>query len=350
MPTDPRAARSRITRFILPLACTLGAACNGTTSYLDATGTTGRWEATLGWWLTGTACLVVALVCIALLAGIAKHRGEHNAPRPDDAEAHVQRREIHSGLRWIYVGLGVTVVVLLVTLGGTMVTLNAATHPSIQPSLTLDVTAHQWWWEVRYADSRDPSLGFVTANEVHLPVGEPVRVRLHSADVIHSFWLPQIAGKMDVIPGQENETWLQAERPGRSRGMCGEYCGLEHAVMALDVTAESPAEFRRWAEARRAEGAAPATPAAQGGEIVFARSCGACHAVAGTNALGRVGPDLTHVADRRTIGAGALTNTPENLARWIRNAPAIKEGARMPAVPLDDADLGAVVTYLGTLH
>jgi cytochrome c oxidase subunit 2 len=350
MSTDSRAARSRITRSIVPLACTLGAACNGTTSYLDATGTTGHWEATLGWWLTGTACLVVALVCIALLAGIAKHRGERNAPRPDDGEAHVQRREIHSGLRWIYVGLGATVVVLLVALGGTMVTLNAATHPSIQPSLTLDVTAHQWWWEVRYSDSRDPSLGFVTANEVHLPVGEPVRVRLHSADVIHSFWLPQIAGKMDVIPGQVNETWLQAARPGRSRGMCGEYCGLQHAVMALDVTAESPAEFRRWADARRAEGAAPTTPDAHGGEIVFARSCGACHAVAGTNALGRVGPDLTHLAARRTIGAGALTNTPDNLARWIRNAPAIKEGARMPAVPLDDADLRAVVTYLGTLH
>jgi cytochrome c oxidase subunit 2 len=350
MSTDVRFARARLTRIAL-LACTLGAACNGTTSYLDATGTTGRWEATLGWWLTGTACLVVVLVCVALLAGIARHRGEHNAPSAGgDSGASAQRREIPSGLRWIYVGLGATVVVLLITFGGTMVTLNAATHPPIQPSLTLDVTAHQWWWELRYADTRDPSLGFVTANEIHLPVGEPVRVRLHSADVIHSFWLPQIAGKMDVFPGQVNETWVQAERPGRSRGMCGEYCGLQHATMALDVTAESPAEFKRWADARRAEAAAPATPDLQSGQLVFARSCGACHAVAGTNALGRVGPDLTHLAARRTIGAGALTNTPEHLARWIRNAPGIKEGARMPAVPLDDADLRAVVTYLGTLH
>ena len=348
MSTDVRPVRSRVTYLSL-LVCVASAACNGTTSYLDATGTTGHWEATLGWWLTGTACLVVVLVSIALLAGIAKHRGEHNAPR-DGGDAPAQRREIHSGLRWIYVGLGATVVVLLVTLGGTMVTLNAATHPPINPSLTLDVTAHQWWWEVRYADSRDPSLGFVTANEIHLPVGEPVRVRLRSADVIHSFWLPQIAGKMDVIPGQVNETWIEAARPGRSRGMCGEYCGLQHAMMALDVTAESPAEFKRWADARRAEAAAPATPDVRAGAIVFARSCGACHAVTGTNALGHVGPDLTHVAARRTIGAGALANTPENLARWIRNAPGIKEGARMPAVPLDDADLRAVVTYLGTLH
>jgi len=348
MSTDARAARSALAPLAL-LACSIGAACNGTTSYLDATGTTGKWEATLGWWLTGTACLVVVLVSIAVLLGIARHRGERNAPHAD-GDAGAQRREIHSGLRWIYVGLGATVVVLLVALGGTMVTLNAATHPPVQPSLTLDVTAHQWWWEVHYADSRDPSLGFVSANEVHLPVGEPVRVRLHSADVIHSFWLPQIAGKMDVIPGQVNETWVQAERPGRSRGLCGEYCGLQHAMMALDVTAESPAEFRRWAASRRAEAAAPTTAGLQAGQLVFARSCGVCHAVAGTNALGRVGPDLTHLAARSSIGAGALANTPANLARWIRNAPLIKEGARMPAIPLDDADLRAVVTYLGSLH
>ena len=350
MSSDGRAVRSMLARVAL-LACMLGAACNGTTSYLDATGTTGRWEATLGRWLTGTACLVVVLVCIALLAGIARHRGEDNVPRDDgNADANAQRREIHSGLRWIYVGLGATVIVLLVAFGGTMVTLNAATHPAVQPSLTLDVTAHQWWWEVRYADAHDPSLGFVTANEVHLPVGTPVRVRLRSADVIHSFWLPQIAGKMDVIPGQVNETWIEAERPGRSRGMCGEYCGLEHAVMALDVTAESPEAFRRWADAHRAEAAASTTSDVQAGQMVFARSCGVCHAVAGTNALGRVGPDLTHLASRSSIGAGALANTPENLARWIHDAPGIKEGARMPAVPLDDADLRAVVTYLGTLH
>jgi cytochrome c oxidase subunit 2 len=348
MSTDVRATRTRPGRGVL-LAWIFGSACNGSTSYLDATGTTGRWEATLGWWLTGTACLVVFLVCVALLAGIARHRGERNAPHAD-GDAAAQRREIHGGLRWIYVGLGVTVLVLLVTFGGTMVTLEAATHPRLQPSLTLDVTAHQWWWEVRYSDARDPSLGFVTANEVHLPVGEPVRVRLQSADVIHSFWLPQIAGKMDVIPGQVNETWLQAERPGRSRGTCGEYCGLQHAMMALDVTAEAPADFRRWADARRAEAVAPPTPDAQAGQLVFVRSCGVCHAVMGTNALGRVGPDLTHLAARATIGAGALANTPANLARWIRNAPGIKEGARMPAVPLDAADLRAVVSYLGTLH
>ena len=321
--------------------------CNGTTSYLDATGTAGHAEAVLGRWLTGVSVAVVVLVCIAIIAGMARHREKDDAPARGDAPA---RHEIASGLSWIYVGLGATIVVLLVTFGGTMVTLNAATHPRRTPSLTMDVTGHQWWWEVRYSQEGNAGLGFVTANEVHLPIGIPVRVRLHSADVIHSFWLPQIAGKTDLIPGQVNETWLEARRPGTSRGMCGEYCGLQHATMALSVTAEPPESFTRWAAARRAPGAAPASEEARAGQTVFARTCGVCHAVAGTNALGRVGPDLTHVASRPTIGAGALENTPANLARWIHDAPAVKEGARMPPMPLDDAELQLVVAYLRTLH
>jgi cytochrome c oxidase subunit 2 len=352
--------RSRACRSVARLAPLLAlAACNGTTSYLDAQATSGHAVAVLGIWLTAISAAVVAIVCVAIVAGIWRHRGEHNAPHVEDAAPErdgrgagreTARREIRSGLGWIYVGLGATIVVLLLTFGGTMVTLDAASHPREVPSLTLDVTGHQWWWEVRYSDAHDPSLGFVTANEVHLPIGVPVRVRLHSADVIHSFWLPQIAGKMDVIPGQVNEMWLQADRAGTSRGSCAEYCGLGHAVMALPATAEAPAAFARWAAARRAEAVLAATPATRAGEIVFVRSCGACHAVAGTNALGRYGPDLTHLASRPTIGAGALANTPDNLARWIRNAPAVKEGSRMPALALDDADLRSVVAYLTTLR
>ena len=321
------------------------AGCNGTTSYLDATGTAGRREGTLGWWLTATACVVVALVCLAIVAGIVRHRGEDQTPPG--------RRQIASGLNWIYIGLGATVVILLVTFAGTMVTLEAAVHPPRTPTLTMDVIGHQWWWEITYHEANHPEFTFTTANEVHLPVGEPVLVRLQSADVIHSFWLPQIAGKTDVIPGQVNEMWLEAGAPGASLGMCAEYCGLQHAHMALAVTAESPADFRRWAAARRAPAATPSGSegaAAIAGRNVFARSCGACHAVAGTGALGRVGPDLTHLASRPAIGGGALDNTADNLARWIRNAPSIKEGARMPAIPLDDADLHSVVAYLQTLR
>jgi cytochrome c oxidase subunit 2 len=325
-------------------ALVLRAACNGTSSYMDATGAAGRRESTLGWWLTGTAAAVVLIVCIAIVAGVVRRRAD------DTADAHPARREIRSGLAWIYVGTGITIAILLVTFAGTMVTLNAASRPRITPSLTLDVTAHQWWWEIRYRDADHADLAFTTANEVHLPIGQPVRVRLQTADVIHSFWLPQIAGKMDIIPGQVNEMWLQAEKPGVSRGMCGEYCGLQHAEMALAVTAESPREFARWAARERAPAAAPVTADARVGRVVFARSCGACHSVAGSEALGRVGPDLTHVASRPSIGAGALTNTPSNLARWITAAPTIKEGARMPAIPLDAEQLRAVVSYLETLR
>jgi len=340
-----RTERPRVTWALVFL---LGvAACNGTSSYMDATGTAGRREATLGWWLTAAASAVVLIVCVAILLGISRHRED---ARHGAEEQVMRRNEVKSGLNWIYVGVAITVVVLAISLGGTLMTLNAATHPPITPSLTMDVTAHQWWWEVTYSQADQPELGFTTANEVHLPVGQPVRVRLHSADVIHSFWLPQIAGKMDVIPGQVNETWVEATKPGVSRGMCGEYCGMQHAMMALEVTAESPQAFQAWATERRSEAAAPTSASASAGRVVFARSCGACHAVGGTEALGRVGPDLTHLASRTTIGAGALTNTPDHLARWIRHAPDVKEGARMPEIPLTDAELRDVVAYLETLH
>lgn len=355
------------------LACTTISAlvaCNGTSSYLDATGTSGHAEATLGTWLTVVASAVVVIVGLAILAGIARHRGEHNEPwmdavrdrgtphessaapgsEPGDATSTPQRHEIRSGLNWIYVGLALTLLILVVTFAGTMVTLNAATRPRRASSLTMDVIGHQWWWEIRYRDPSRPDLAFTTANEVHLPLGMPVRVRLRTADVIHSFWLPQIAGKTDLIPGQVNEMWVEARQPGTSRGMCGEYCGLQHATMALTVTAESPERFEQWARSRMADAAEPTAPEARIGLAVFTSSCGACHSVAGTNALGRVGPDLTHLASRPTIGAGALENTPVNLARWIRNAPLVKEGARMPAVPLDSAQMAAVVAYLQTLH
>jgi cytochrome c oxidase subunit 2 len=343
---EHRFVRHAVRGMVLSGSALLLAACNGTTSYMDATGTAGRREATLGWWLTAVSCAVVAFVSAAILAGIARHRND--PPRGD--EGVMARRDVKSGLAWIYIGVAVSVVILAISFASTIAVLNAASRPPVTPSLTLDVTGHQWWWEVTYSQADNPALGFTTANEIHLPVGEPVRVRLHSADVIHSFWLPQIAGKMDVIPGQVNETWLEARKAGNSRGTCGEYCGMEHAVMAIDVTAESPEAFRQWADARRAGAGAPTTASASAGRVVFVRSCGACHSVVGSDALGRVGPDLTHIASRTTIGAGALTNTSAHLAQWITNAPAVKEGVRMPAIPLTDSELRDVVAYLETLH
>jgi cytochrome c oxidase subunit 2 len=295
----------------------------------------------LGRWLTAVALGVVALVCIAILAAMAHNRSRSQEPP--------RRNEIRSGLAWIYIGIGATVLVLIATFTGTMATLDAASHPPRDPTLTMDVTGHQWWWEVRYSQAGHPELGFVTANEVHLPVGIPVRVRLHAADVIHSFWLPQIAGKTDVIPGQTNEMWVEARKPDTTSGMCGEYCGLQHAHMMMQVVAESPDAFNAWTTSRRAEAPA-ATGDLAAGQMIFTRTCGGCHAVAGTMSLGRVGPDLTHIASRASIGAGALANTPANLMSWITNAPLLKEGARMPPITLDAAQLKSVVAYLQSLH
>ena len=213
-----------------------------------------------------------------------------------------------------------------------------------------------------------------------------MRVRLSTADVIHSFWVPELAGKTDLVPGQRNEMWLQADRPGRYRGQCAEFCGMEHAKMALYVVADAPADYERWAAGQRqsapplvlaaimsaadgrssvpvgesmpattavpasAAGAAGGDSVARAGQAVFIGRCGACHAVRGRDALGRVGPDLTPVASRATIASGILPNTTGNLAHWVSNAQAIKPGSRMPTLRLPPSDLAAVVHYLQTLR
>ncbi|MEO6210719.1 MAG: cytochrome c oxidase subunit II [Gemmatimonadaceae bacterium] len=332
-------------------SCTWLNACNGTSSYLDATGASGAHEARLGIWLTVTACIVVALIAIALVAAMMRHRAAIG-DRGDEARAAgaSMRNEIRGGLRWIYIGLSGTLIVLGLTFAGTMVTFGAVTHPPRSAAVIMDVTGHQWWWEIRYTDVAHPERSFITANEVHLPIGVPVRVMLHSADVIHSFWLPQIAGKTDVIPGQTNEMWVEARVPGTTRGMCAEYCGLEHAVMALVVTAQPRADFDAWMRDRAANASVPVAPVPSQGAVVFAASCGGCHAVEGSRALGRAGPELTHIASRATIGAGALENTPANMRRWIANAPSEKEGVRMPEMHLTGGQLDAVVAYLQQLR
>jgi len=299
-------------------------------------------EAALGWWLTVISCAVVAVVTIVLLAALMRRR---DAQEGGD-EAH--RRKPVAAVSWIYVGVSITVVILIGSFIGTMVTLAHASRPSTRSPLTLDVTGHQWWWEVRYSDSL-ASDGFVTANEVHIPVGVPVRLRLHGADVIHSWWIPELAGKTDVIPGQVNEAWFEARTPGAYHGQCAEYCGMEHAKMAAIVFADPPAKYEQWATQQRANASVPADSATKSGEFVFVRSCGACHAVRGSGAEGRVGPDLTHLASRTTIAAGTLVNTEGNLLGWIGDPQIVKPGALMPKIALSGRDAAAVVAYLRTL-
>ncbi|MDH6594964.1 cytochrome c oxidase subunit 2 [Variovorax sp. TBS-050B] len=217
-------------------------------------------------------------------------------------------------------------------------------------ALIVGVTGRMWWWEVRY---RDPATGaeVVTANEIRIPVGRPVYFGLGSADVIHSFWVPSLGGKMDMLPGRVQHLLLQADRPGVWRGQCAEYCGEQHARMALHVVAEPPAAFDAWLAAQARPAVAPAAPSAavaRGREAFLAHRCNACHTVRGVSEQSRLGPDLTHVGSRLHLGAGTVANEPGELARWVAHTQQLKPGAQMPSsgqrIPPDELD--AIASWL----
>jgi cytochrome c oxidase subunit II len=210
-----------------------------------------------------------------------------------------------------------------------------------EPSVTIEVVAHDWWWEVRYPES-----GAITANEIHIPTGEPVLVVLRTADVIHSFWVPRLQVKADMIEGRSNELWLEADEPGRYRGQCAEFCGLQHANMVFWVEADPPSEFEDWLADQEAD-AAP--PAGAGLEVFLGSTCVGCHAIRGTEADATVGPDLTHLASRETIAAGIRPNTRAELARWITDPQGVKPGAVMPPTELSADDFDALLDYLESL-
>ncbi len=215
--------------------------------------------------------------------------------------------------------------------------------------LEIELTANQWWWDVTYADPT-PSNQFRTANELHLPAGMPVHIRLKSNDVIHSFWVPNLAGKQDLIPGRELDIMLRPERTGIYRGQCAEYCGMQHAHMALDVTVESYAEFDAWRQQQLKTAPPPATPLTIAGyNYVTSRECSVCHNISGTPAMGQVAPDLTHVASRRSIAAGTFPMTRGHLYAWVADPQGAKPGNRMPTIGLEPAELHSVVAYLETL-
>jgi len=229
-----------------------------------------------------------------------------------------------------------TLVVVFVLMLGTLGEIGAA----LEPGMRVRAVGHQWWWEFTYGD-------VVTANEMHIPVGTAVEVDLLSADVNHSFWVPELGGKIDMIPGQTNHVRLLARRAGVYEGQCAEFCGVEHAWMRIRVVAEPADEFARWLAAQ----AAPAAAAATDGERVFmANTCVSCHAIRGTPATGRAGPDLTHVGARATIGAGVLPQGVADLRDWLADPQRYKPGSLMPRVPLSGADLDAVAAYLAALR
>ncbi|HEY5068925.1 MAG TPA: cytochrome c oxidase subunit II [Candidatus Acidoferrum sp.] len=212
-----------------------------------------------------------------------------------------------------------------------------------QPDLI--VIGHQWWWEVRY-----PQTGVVTANEIHIPVGQKWLVRLESADVIHDFWVPALARKIQMIPGLTNHIWLEADAPGKYDGTCAEYCGAEHSWMRFSVIAESSSSFDAWLRGQENPAAIPAIDSVQSGLKIFqTMTCVNCHSIRGVSIAANAAPDLTHLADRTILGAGVLSNTETNLFRWLKNPQATKSGCFMPNLKLTDAQAGALTSYLETL-
>lgn len=300
----------------------------------------------------GSGLIALSLAVIAIILGLLLWAMYRSRPAPPTgAEGHGSIGRGGSGLPFIYIGAGVSTVVLFAFTIWSLTALATVANPPRAPGLTIQVTAHQFWWEVRYlgADGRS---GFLTANEIHIPVGEPVRVELSSADVIHSFWVPKLAGKTQLIPGQTNVKWLQADTAGTYRGQCSQFCGLQHAHMAMLVVADAPDAFAAWWDRQLAQPAPvvlQASPQVADGQHVFQVRCASCHAVRGTGAGGLVGPNLSHLMSRQTLAAGMIPNDGENLAFWINNSQTVKPGSAMPMMLLRPADLSAVVAYLQTL-
>ncbi|HLH12616.1 MAG TPA: cytochrome c oxidase subunit II [Methylovirgula sp.] len=298
----------------------------------------------LTWGLLIISLIVITIMTVLVCLG-AVHR---RSPRGDLSIEAVPLLHGGAGLRWVGFGVVITGIVLFGSLIWTMAVLARVSNPPAGKSpLTIEITGQQWWWKARYL-SADPSKVLTTADEFHIPVGQPVRVKLIGADVIHNFWVPALTGKMQAIPGKINETWLEASKPGRYRGQCTEYCGWQHAHMAFFVVADPPDVFQAWLT-KQLEPAAPASAQDQHGQQLFQQHCGLCHTVRGTLAGGTVAPDLTHVMSRETLAAGTLPNTPGNLVGWVANPQSIKPGNNMPDLFLSGPDLTDITTYLRTL-
>ena len=289
------------------------------------------------WWLMLWTSVVVVTVVVGFIAVAVRRRRAEHGP--------VDHRVVRWGEPFIAVaGLVVSGAILAGTFVVSLGVLDALSNPPERPELSIDVVGHNWWWEVRYP-------GFVTANEITIPAGEAVELRLSTIDVIHSFWVPQLQVKKDQVPGLDNTMWLVADQPGRYRGQCAEYCGLQHAHMEFEVVALPAAEFGAWLDRMATPAPEPTTPEAVRGRAIFlSSSCAGCHRVGGTTADGELGPDLTHLASREMIGAGLMPLTPENLADFVSNPQDDKLGVTMPPTEVTGVELDELVAYLMELE
>jgi cytochrome c oxidase subunit II len=311
------------------------AGCGGNSPSAFSTGGPGAATvATLAWVLIGFSVVTIAAVVLPMLWAARRRRGRDVGIRPGDGKRFV-----------VVAGVVVPAFVLAAVYGLGVHDMSALSTSKQDAKLTVDVIGHVWWWEVRY-----PDRSIVTANEIHIPVGQVVHLRLTTADVNHSFWVPQLMPKTDLVAGRVNETWLDATKAGTYRGQCAEYCGLQHAHMAFLVVAQPTDEFQAWARTQAADAATPADATQTRGRQVFeGASCATCHTIRGTTATGHIGPDLTHLASRQELAAGAIPNTRGYLGGWISNSQAVKPGNKMPPQQLPPEDLQALLTYLGSL-
>jgi cytochrome c oxidase subunit II len=305
-------------------------------SILTPSGPSAQRVEALWWFMFAVSAVVVGFVTTLLLIGALRRRRR------------VDEREEPRWARGLLVGGGIVapVVVLAVLWALTLRDVAETSSPPGEPTVRIEVDGKRWWWDVRY-----PELGVVTANEIHVPVGETVQLLLTSDDIIHSFWVPELAGKTDMIPGRTNQMWIRADRPGVYRGQCAEFCGLQHAHMAFLVIADPPEVFDEWVASQQAVPTEPTDPTvARGREVFMQSACIGCHTIQGTEATGTLGPDLTHLASRRTLGAATIPNTGSNLRAWVPNAPSFKPGVLMPPIPLTTDQLDALVAYLESLE
>jgi cytochrome c oxidase subunit II len=327
---------------LLAVALLVGG-CQGPEAFLDTAGPAAR-EIAWIWWVMfglGTAVYVAVLGLVAVPIW-RRRRGRHG-PRDDARELVVERRFL--------VGAGIIaptiiLIVLYLLAAPVLVAVSpSGANPADDDEITIEVIGHQFWWEVIYPDHE-----VVTANEIHIPAATPVRFRLISEDVIHSFWIPRLHGKVDMTPGHVTELVVEADEPGHLRGRCTEYCGIAHAQMILHVFVEEPEDFEAWL-AEQAEPAAEAeTEELLRGQEIFRTACIQCHTVRGVGPSTRVGPDLTHFASRSTLGAGILPLTREHLETWIIQPHELKPGAPMPGTPLDDDEMRLLLDYLESLE
>jgi cytochrome c oxidase subunit 2 len=318
------------------LAATVVSGCERQQSTLDPVSHPARDIASLWWWML-VGSTIIFLGAVSLLAIAWFRRGRVGMPLFGESENAARALVVLFGIV-----IPIVTLIALFTVANIHVLRVTEAPAAGSTDLTIEVIGHQWWWEVRY-----PGTKAVTANEIHIPVDTRVTLVARTADVIHSFWAPRLNRKIDMIPGRANRILLFADEPGRYRGQCAEFCGIQHAHMGLFVYAEPQGQFQSWLQQESQPAAAPASGEAQAGARVFASlPCAGCHTIRGTSAGGRLGPDLTHVASRQTLAALTIPNGPGYLAAWIEDPQHFKPGNRMPGLDLGGGDLSSLVAYL----